>query len=225
MVKKLSARFFLTSAIVIATAAALLLLIIYFRVESYGSKYIFESGTISGYQVAIVPGAYVTPDGHLCDMLRDRVDTAVDLYKEGKVKKILMTGDHGSISYDEVNSMRRYAESRGVPTSDIFMDHAGFSTYDSMYRARDVFVVDSAVIVTQKFHLPRAVYIARKLGIKAVGTEADRQEYAGDGIYVLREIPARLKAFAQVNLKSKPAFLGPEIPVSGDGRATHDQDK
>jgi len=155
-------------------------------------------------------------------MLADRVETAVELYVQGKVKKILMTGDHGWDSYDEVNSMRKYARSRGIPDTDIFMDHAGFCTYDSMFRAREVFQVDSAVIVTQNFHLPRAVYIARELGIPAVGLSADRHIYAGAGAYAWREIPARVKAFAQVIFDDKPRFLGPVISISGDGRSTHD---
>lgn len=118
-----------------------------------GRENIVQAGSFTGAHTAIVPGAYVSPDGRLCDMLADRVSTAVDLYKQGKVEKLLMTGDHGRSSYDEVNSMRKYAEAGGVPARDIFMDHAGFSTYDSMYRAREVFRVNSAVIVTQDFHL------------------------------------------------------------------------
>lgn len=188
-----------------------------------GRKHIAAMDSFAGSQAAIVPGAYVSPDGRLCDMLADRVSTAVDLYRAGRVKKILMTGDHGKASYDEVNGMRKFAEEMGVPTGDIFMDHAGFSTYESMYRARDVFEVDSAVIVTQDFHLPRAVYIARELGIDAVGVSADRHVYAGAEVYEYREIPARIKAFLQVKAGAKPTFLGPAIPVSGDGRATHDK--
>jgi len=203
--------------------SVLVIAIINREVIRTGKKNISGMESFSGSQAAIVPGAYVSPDGRLCDMLADRVSTAVDLYRAGKVKKILMTGDHGRASYDEVNSMRRFAEEMGVPTGDIFMDHAGFSTYESMYRARDVFQVDSAVIVTQDFHLPRAVYIARELGIDAVGLSADRHVYAGAEVYEYREIPARIKAFLQVKAGARPTFLGPAIPVSGDGRATHDQ--
>ncbi|MFZ5644091.1 MAG: SanA/YdcF family protein [Bacillota bacterium] len=202
------------------------ILIISLTINLYVLKYrnyaTHENQIDSNDKVAIVLGAFVTSDGRLCDMLTDRVDTAVDLYKYGKVKKILMTGDHGREAYDEVNSMRKYAEARGVPTEDIFMDHAGFSTYDSMYRARDVFMVDAAVIITQNFHLPRAIYIARKLGIDAVGVSADRHVYAGAEIYDYREVLARIKAFIQVMANDSPKFLGPAIPVSGDGRATHD---
>lgn len=212
--------------VVIALGAAVLLtaavLVINAVVVKGGRKYILDKDIFAGAHTAIVLGAYVGTDGRLCDMLADRVETAVELYRQGKVKKLLMSGDHGHASYDEVNSMRRYAQSRGVPARDIFMDHAGFSTYDSMYRARDIFRVDSAVIVTQNFHLPRAVYIARKLGIGAVGISADRHHYPGSEIYDLREVPARVKAFGQVTVNSKPRFLGGVIPVDGDGRATHD---
>jgi SanA protein len=157
-------------------------------------------------------------------MLADRVITGVLLYKEKKVDKLLMTGDHGLVDYDEVNAMRVYAESLGVPAEDIFMDHAGFNTYESMYRAKDVFQVDSALIVTQRYHLPRAVYIARAFGLNAYGVGADRQLYAGMEYYTFREALARGKAFLQVNLiRPEPRFLGAAIPIDGDGRATHDR--
>ncbi|AEG58861.1 SanA/YdcF family protein [Desulforamulus ruminis] len=175
-------------------------------------------------QTAIVLGAYVSPQGQLCDMLVDRVQTAVDLYKSGKVEKLLMTGDHGSTTYDEVNHMRLYAEKLGIPTEDIFMDHAGFSTYDSMVRAVEVFCVQSAVIVTQEFHLPRATYIARSLGMEARGVAADRHLYRGVEYNEAREILARNKDFVNVHLfQPEPKFLGPAISITGDGRQTHDQ--
>jgi len=199
---------FLSSAVLLINAV----------IVTSGRKNIVQAGSFIGAHTAIVPGAYVYPDG-----LADRVSTAVDLYIQGKVEKILLTGDHGRSSYDEVNSMRKYAEARGVPTRDIFMDHAGFSTYDSMYRAREVFRVNSAVIVTQDFHLPRAVYTARRLGLQAVGISADRYVYAGTEIYHLREIPARVKAFLQITAGSKPRFLGPAISITGDGRDTRDE--
>lgn len=174
-------------------------------------------------QAALVLGAYVFPDGELCDMLKDRVETGVELYKRGQVQKLLMSGDHGQASYDEVNHMRQYAEQLGVPPEDIFMDHAGFNTYDSMYRSRDVFHVKSAIIVTQEFHLPRAVYIARSLGIEAKGAKADKHIYQGVEYNELREILARNKDFANVHFfKPEPKFLGPVISINGDGRQTRD---
>ncbi len=193
------------------------------QVKAEGRKYIIVAQDCPVQTAAIVPGAYVSPEGILCEMLADRVETAVELYQKNRVKKIIMTGDHGRQDYDEVNNMRLYAEKLGVPSQDIFMDHAGFSTYDSMYRAKAVFRVDTAVVVTQAYHLPRALYAAGRLGIDALGVEADKHVYAGAALYELREIPARLKMFAQTHLlHAKPRFLGEVIPVSGDGRLTHD---
>jgi len=188
-----------------------------------GKKYVVVPEQLRGAQAAIVLGAYVFPDGRLCDMLKDRMDTAVELYREGRVQKLLLTGDHGRRRYDEVNHMRRYAESRGVPAEDIFLDHAGFNTYDSMYRAKSIFLVDSAVVVTQDFHLPRALFIARSLGLNAVGVAADKYRYVGVEQYYLREIPARAKDFCCVAAGVEPRFLGKTVPITGDARATHDQ--
>jgi len=175
-------------------------------------------------QAAIVLGAYVRPDGSLSFILQDRVERAVQLYHQKKVSKLLLTGDHGRVHYDEVNHMARYALSKGVPEGDLFLDHAGFSTYESMYRARDVFQVKRALVVTQGFHLPRAVYTARALGIEAWGVDSDLRSYRWEERYSVREIFARVKAFAQIHvLRSRPTFLGPVLPITGDGRVTQDR--
>jgi len=174
-------------------------------------------------QVAIVPGALVYHDGRPSDVLADRLQTAVELYQAGKVGKILASGDHGRVRYDEVNAMRRWLLARGVASEDVFMDHAGFDTCDTMQRAQRVFRVASAVVVTQDFHLPRAVYLARQAGIDAVGVKADRHRYRKEVQNTLRESVARVKSFAEVHLGIGPRFLGPEIPITGDGRATWDQ--
>ena len=129
--------------------------------------------------VAIVLGALVWPSGTMSDIFKDRVDTALELYKQGKVEKILISGDHGRKNYDEVNSAKDYLLEQGVNSEDIFMDHAGFDTYDSLYRARDVFGVKQAIIITQNFHLPRALYIGQKLGLEVTGLSADKHLYAG----------------------------------------------
>jgi len=167
---------------------------------------------------AIVLGAFVDADGECCPMLVDRLDTALDLYRAGKVPKILVSGDHGRKEYDEVNAMRRYLEARGVPPEDIFMDHAGFNTYNTMVRAAKVFQVRRAIVVTQRFHLPRALYLASGVGLQAEGVCADRNRYPDE--YRLREMGARAKAFYNVALGTAPVFLGPVIPIDGDGRAT-----
>lgn len=172
-------------------------------------------------QAALVLGAGVWADGTPSAVLEDRLEVGLALYRAGKVDKILCTGDHGTVDYDEVNAMRRYLEGRGVPTEDVFMDHAGFDTYDSMYRAREVFAVQSAVVVTQAFHLPRALFLARSLGLEAQGVSATLRPYVRQDWYELREVAARAKAFGEVLVARKPRFLGPRIPITGDGRATH----
>jgi len=200
-----------------------LILLISWHVERSMKKYMVSLDDAPERHTAVVLGAYAGPDGWLSAMLEDRVSTAVELYRRGKVKKLLMTGDHGEKNYDEVNSMRLYAEKKGVPTEDIFMDHAGFKTYESMFRADKVFQVKSALIVTQHFHLARAVYLARSRGINAIGVIADRRPYWNVRYNYTREIPGRVKDFFQVNFtKPLPTFLGPVISIEGDGRETHD---
>ncbi len=172
-------------------------------------------------QVAIVLGAKVYSSGIPAPMLKDRLDTGIALYRLGKVDKLLLSGDHGQKTYDEVNTMLDYVVARGVPDEDVFTDHAGFSTYDTMYRARDVFAVTDALIVTQGFHLTRAVYTARALGLEATGVAADIQPYANERRFAMRDWLARIKAFVQLHVtKPLPRYLGPVIPIDGDGRAT-----
>jgi SanA protein len=215
----------LTRLLFLGIAAALAIVVINAAVLWTGRARMVAAESAQPAQAVIVLGALVFPDGTVSEMVADRLETAYGLYAAGKAKKILITGDHGTLNYDEVNTMRRYLERKGVPTEDIFMDHAGFDTYNSMYRARDVFQVHSAIIVTQRFHLPRAVYIARKLGLDVQGVAADRHVYVGAGYYEVRELGARLKAFGEVVTGKLPVYLGPVIPITGDGRATHDQPK
>lgn len=171
----------------------------------------------------IVLGAKVQPDGQPSYMLKDRLDVAYELYEKGAAPKILVSGDHGAESYDEVNNMREYLEGRGVPTEAIFMDHAGFDTYDTMYRARDVFLVKSAIVVTQKYHLYRAVYIAGTMGLDVQGVACDRYKSRMQAYYSAREMAARAKDFFQADIfKPAPKYLGDAIPISGSGVATHD---
>ncbi|PIE34846.1 hypothetical protein CSA56_06600 [candidate division KSB3 bacterium] len=171
---------------------------------------------------ALILGAKAYAGGRLSHMLEDRVLTGLELYRQGKVQKLLLSGDHGRKDYDEVNAMRNYLLEKGVPAQDIFMDHAGFNTYSSMYRARDVFQVHDVIIVTQKFHVTRAVYIARSLGLDAVGMIADRRIYmtACQVKSDIREVLARVKAFVDVIRRAKPKYSGSVIPITGDGRHT-----
>jgi len=172
-------------------------------------------------EVAIILGAKVWPTGTPSNMLQDRLLTGIELYRQGKVGKLLLSGDHGRVSYDEVNAMRAFVLDRGVPPEDVFMDHAGFSTYDTMYRARDVFQVRDALVVTQGFHLDRAVYTARALGLDATGVPADLRPYQNARRFAARDWLARCKALLQLHvLHAPPRFLGPPIPISGDGRVT-----
>lgn len=168
----------------------------------------------------LVLGAGVWGEGanaYASPMLADRLQTALALYEAGASDKLLMSGDHGRADYDEVNVMKAYAENAGVPSQDIFTDHAGFSTYESLYRAREVFRAKRVLIVTQQYHLYRALYVARALGLEAWGVSADLRRYAGQGYYDLREVLARNKDFFMCPFKPKPKYLGEAIPISGDG--------
>lgn len=201
------------------------MLIINQTVKSVGSKYIVSSSEVANADAIMVLGAYVYPNGTVSAMLNDRLTVGYELYVQGKAPKLIVSGDHGRTDYDEVNSMKSFLKDKGVPNKDVFMDHAGFSTYESMYRARDIFKVQKVIIVTQGYHLMRAVYVARALGMDAYGVASDRRDYGqAMKMYKLREIAARNKDFLWANVfKPKPTFLGDEIPVFGDGKATDDK--
>ena len=167
-------------------------------------------------QVALVLGASVS-HGQPSPILERRAAAAVELYRLGKVSKILVTGDNGALSHDEVTPVRKYLIDAGIPAGDIFLDHAGFDTYSSMYRARDVFQAQSITIVTQDFHLPRALFIARHLGMTAYGYTAEGGDEEHD---YAREIPASNKAILDLLIRRVPKYLGDVIPLSGDGSTT-----
>lgn len=179
----------------------------------------------SDYQTALVLGAYVRGD-QLSPVLRDRVEAGIQLYKLKKVDSLLLSGDHGRKTYDEVNGMKHYVLSNNpeIPTSDVFLDHAGFDTYDSIYRAKAIFGVKKMVIVTQSFHIHRAVFIARSLGIDAVGIAVDEGHFplTYKVSWHLREYTARCKALLDLLIQAKPKFLGPQIPIMGDGQRSWD---
>jgi SanA protein len=167
-------------------------------------------------QAAIVLGASVV-GGKPSPILAARADMAIQLFEAGKVSKILVTGDNGELSHDEVTPVRLYLTAAGIPDDDIFLDHAGFDTYSSMYRALKVFDVTSATIVTQDFHLPRSLYIARHLGITAYGVVADGQ---GTWYDYLREVPASDKALWDLLTDRLPKYLGMQYPITGSGTTT-----
>ncbi len=195
-----------------------------FSLVQRASTYIVPAGDIAPAPVGIVLGAKVQANGQPSDVLRDRLVTAADLYHRGIVQKVLLSGDNGQVEYDEVNDMRVFMLGAGIPPEDIFLDHAGFDTYDSMVRAREVFGITSAIVVTQQFHLPRALFLARSQGMTAYGVVADRQRYLGIVQLRLREIPASVKAWINVLFAAEPTYLGNSIDITGDGRVTWDED-
>lgn len=176
-----------------------------------------------GYDAIIVLGAGIRPDGSLTPMLKERLDMGIKLYRQGAADSIIVSGDHGRERYDEVNAMKDYTIENGIPSEHVFMDHAGFSTYETMYRARDIFQVKTAVVVTQKYHMYRSLYIAEKLGLDATGVPCDTQKYRGAFYRWAREVLARNKDFVKTIIKPEPTFLGEAIPVTSDGNLTNDK--
>lgn len=171
----------------------------------------------------LVLGAGVRADGSPSHMLTDRLLVGIGLYENGAAPKLLMSGDHGQEDYDEVNTMKAYAVAQGVAAEDVFMDHAGFSTYESMIRARDVFGVKRVIIVTQEYHLYRALWLAESLGMEAVGVSADLRTYIGQSVRETREIAARCKDFAVSFIQPSPTYGGTAIDIHGDGGVTDDR--
>lgn len=185
-------------------------------------KNIFTADTFKNDEKAdciLILGAGVK-DGKPKPMLRDRLLTGIELYKSGAAKKIIMSGDHGRADYDEVNVMRAFALEQGVRAEDIFLDHAGFSTYDSVYRAKNIFGAENIIIVSQKYHLYRALYISEKLDVKAAGVSADLNTYGGQLKRDIREIIARDKDFFKCIVKPEAEIMGDKIPLDGDGSIT-----
>ncbi len=181
----------------------------------------FQNGT-EVPDVILILGCGVRDDGTPTHMLHDRLEVGYELYKSGVAPKILVSGDHGRKDYDEPNTMKNYLIEKGVPSEDIFMDHAGFSTYESMYRAAAIFGVEKAVVVTQKYHLYRALYDAETFGIEACGVPADLRSYVGQFMREVREVIARAKDVLYCAIKPEPTYLGDSIDVSGNGDVTND---
>lgn len=183
---------------------------------------IFTVDSVSGgYDCIIILGCGVKDDGRPSDMLYDRIITGVELYKKGIAPRILMSGDHGRTDYDEVGTMKKYAVDMGVPEDAVFCDHAGFSTYESMVRANKVFGIENAVVVTQSYHLYRALFDAESFGIDAYGVSADVRRYLGQTNRNIREIIARNKDFLFCVFKPEPKYLGEKIDITGSGSVTN----
>ncbi len=195
-------------------------------VVHFGEKYILsptDATTLSDMDCILVLGCGVREDGTPSHMLEDRLRRGVELYKAGAAPKLIMSGDHGRAGYDEVNTMKQYAIDAGVPSQDIFMDHAGFSTYESMYRAADIFCAEKILIVSQEYHLHRAIYLARALGLEAYGVASDYRAYSGQLYRDIREILARDKDFFVAIFKPDYPYGGETIPVFGNGDLTNDR--
>ena len=172
-------------------------------------------------QCILVLGCAVWEDNEPSPMLKDRLDTGIALYRAGVAPKLLLSGDNSIVEYSEPDCMLQYTLEQGVPPEDIFLDYAGFSTYESVYRAHAVFRADRLIVVTQKYHLFRALKACDALGISAKGAASNQQKYAGRVYREVREILARDKDFFKGIIKAKPTYLGDEIPIDGDGTVTH----
>lgn len=207
----------------LAIASVILVSVINWHINSYSEDYIYEkTDSIPKCYTALVLGAFVYNNGNPSGILRDRLDKGIELYTKKKINRFLLSGDHGTFKYDEVNNMKEYLLNKGVSTKDIFLDHAGFDTYNSAVRAKEIFNVENVIIVTQEFHLARAVYIARKKGLNAFGAIADKLKYPSLPYLKKREWLARIKAFIEVVTNRDPKFLGPKIPITGDSRLSYD---
>lgn len=217
-------RKFINFLVFIIVAVVLAVLALQFHVNKVSKAHIYsDASDIQPSYVGLVLGASVRPDKSLSPILQDRVDSAYELYEKGIIKKFLLSGDHGQEDYDEVNAMKDYLNNKGVPDSDIFLDHAGFDTYDSMYRARTIFEVDELIVITQEFHLPRAIYVGQHMDLKVTGYIADKREYSGNSHFKRREWLANIKAWIELHINKKPTYDGPKIPITGDSRLSHDQ--
>lgn len=185
-----------------------------------------SAGQLDDVDCIIVLGCKVGSDGTPSHMLNDRLVVGTEVYyalcESGKGSKLLMSGDHGTKEYDEVNAMKSFAISEGIESGEIFMDHAGFSTYESIYRAKEIFGADKIIVVTQSYHLYRALHIADALGVEAYGVSADLRSYAGQLKYSAREILARNKDFLTAIFKPEPTYLGDKISLEGSGDVTND---
>lgn len=182
-----------------------------------------QAKEIKNADCILVLGCLVWSETRPSHMLEDRLLVAVDLYKQGTAPKILMSGDHGREDYDEVNVMKNFAIDEGVESENIFMDHAGFSTYESMYRAKEIFKAERIIIVTQGYHLPRAIKCAEALGLEAYGVSADLRSYGKTLYNNTREFAARIKDFCYCVIKPEPTYLGEAIPINGNGDDTNDK--
>lgn len=218
---KIIKRIILIIDILVVVGIIIVLGINLFVKNSVKDKIVDENSLDKNYDAILVLGAGLR-NGKPSPVLKDRLDMAYKLYEDGYSEKIIVSGDHGKKYYDEVNVMKNYLLDKGVDSNNIFMDHAGFSTYDSVYRAKEIFLANKIIIVTQQFHLYRSLYIAKQLKLDAVGVSATLRDYSGSVKFEIREILARDKDFVKSIFKPEPKYLGDTISVFGDGNATND---
>ncbi|MBA3870082.1 MAG: YdcF family protein [Anaerolineae bacterium] len=209
------------SVLSLLTLGLLTLMVTRVYSADYAKNLIFTSDNVPQYPVAIIFGAWVDNDGQPSAVLADRVMMGTNLYKAGKVKALLLTGDNHIDSYNEPEAMRQYALSLGVPESALVLDYAGFRTYDSCYRAHAIFKVDQAILVTQAFHLDRALLTCNNLGVMSVGVAADAVRPEGYSRSMLltsevREFPSTAMTFIDLISGKKPYFLGDPLPIFGN---------
>lgn len=207
-------RIFLT-LIVLALLGLLTVYLINLQVASYSKNKIYQSvaEVPNDKSVAIVLGAKVWDDGSLSHALLDRVTTGVELYKAGKVQKLLLSGDNPSADYDEPTAMKGEAMRQGVPENDIVLDFAGRRTYDTCYRAKEIFEVKKAVIVSQEFHLPRSIYLCQNIGVESVGIIANRRKYLGENYWAFREFFSVFSAWFEMNFLPFEPISGKKEPI------------
>lgn len=212
------------AAPVLAGACALAAVLANRHVVAYARGSLYQhAGEVPSAYTAIVLGARVYPDGRPSPALEDRLASALELYQSGRVRRILVSGDHRTSHYDETTAMARWLIARGVPAGDVFTDHAGFRTLDTMERAARVFHVRDAIVCTQRFHLARSVFLAQRAGIRAVGVPSDRNEYLRAAQDRKREFVARAWAVLDSYvLHTQPRFLGEAIPIDGDAGRSRD---
>lgn len=208
------------------TGALLLLLILNWIVMGTVSDRIIDVDNAAAleeeFDCILILGAGVKADGTPSSMLEDRLEIGIELYFAGASDRMLMSGDHMQVDYNEVGVMKRHAIEAGVPGNVIFLDHAGLSTYESLWRAKELYGVENVLIVTQEYHLYRALYVAEQLGMQAYGISADLRPYRGQSVRAVREFAARAKDFVFAHMKPQPTYLGDPVDLAGDGDMTNE---
>lgn len=208
---------------ILALAGILAVAVCNIVVVASAGKYVVDFDTaveLGDIDCIIVLGAGVYEDGSLSNILRERVECGAELYLSGASDRLLLSGDHSRENYNEVGAMKAYMVSRGIDANVVFTDHAGFDTYDTMYRAKEIFKAERVLVVTQDFHISRAVFIARAIGLDAYGVECDTGELGNNLFDDLREVAARPKYVLDAIFKPKPEYLGEAIPIWGEASLT-----